>query len=318
MSTHSQPVADAEYIGTDQPEGLVEDLTGSTVLPPALPPMVSTPTIRGAIDGEVMPTGSVDRIRRYVDAAEKLIRGSLAMQVMAGFELSELHKRSPFSHGGKRRSSSQRANLIGVGTENPALGDSSSHVANLIDPTFAGHSNWADYVQQTFGVSYDTARRWMAMADAARSRLKRLDGWSALVKDLLDRPITALSEREMEVLNKGVQKLTDGRSQMDFLVELGLAKKPGNPSLGGNTGGRPASSGVIEGEALIKAATEDWAQAHRALIGGQCGFTVLSDAEIEAQLDTLTRALRVRREWLAAPANKRTQALVDTLAKTLA
>lgn len=316
MSTDT--IIPTEYIHrpTSAPE--IEDLTGSTVPPPALPPMVSTPTIRGAIDGEVMPTGSVDRIRRYVDAAEKLIRGSLAMQVMAGFELSELHKRSPFSHGGKRRSSSQRANLIGVGTENPALGDSSSHDANLIDPTFSGHSNWADYVQQTFGVSYDTARRWMAMADAARSRLKRLDGWSALVKDLLDRPITALSEREMEVLNKGVQKLTDGRSQMDFLVELGLAKKPGNPSLGGNTGGRGQSTGVIDEDALRTAAAQDWDQAYRALIGGGCTFTALDDAAIESQIDILARALRARREWIGTPAAKRNTALVDALGKILA
>jgi hypothetical protein len=314
MSSKDQPVADAEYIGTAQPEGLVEDLTGSTALPPALPPTANRMArlLTGPDSGVAV---SVERLKAFADASNRFARASLAMQVMAGIQLSEIRRLSPYTRGGmrSRKSNPHDAGLIENAHDSAVL----VKTAGENDP-FAGFATWEAFLGGCIGISADTAGRWMAMAEAARPRLKRIDGWGDLIRDLMERPIASLEPSEIDVLAKAVAKITDGRTQLDFLQELGIVKKPSNPSLGGNTGGRPASSGVLEGSVLIKAATEDWAQAHRALIGGQCGFTVLSDAEIEAQLDTLTRAIRVRREWLATPANKRNQSLVDTLAKTLA
>lgn len=290
----------------EQPES-IEDLTGAGHLPTVVP------APQAPID-PMAPTGSVLRLRQYVSTAQHLMKASLAMQVMAGFELSELKRLSPYRQGRKPVAGKkpQRAGFSNGSPDFPV-------VTKDAGPNFENAATWEEWLHAEIGISADTAGRWMAMADAARTRLRRLDGFGDLVRDLMERPITALSGPELELLESAVKKLTDGRTQMDFLAELGLAKKPGNPSLGGATqGGGPKSGvGLVDDAKIKAAAVEDWGLAERYLVGGAASFTVLDDSLIEAQLDVLVRAAQIRREWLAANSKDRTPALVAQLAKTL-
>lgn len=287
---------EVEVITPTRPQStdLVEDLTGGTAVPMRAVPMPVAPI---PTDGLTV-TGSIEKIRQYAQAAEKLARGSLAMQVMAGFELSELRKSSPYVQGGGRKQSGHRGRI----EENAP---------------FSAYSTWESFLEGHLSLPVRTASRWIAMADAARPRLRKLDGFQALVQDLLLRPISSLTEEETAVLTKAVAKITDGRSQLDFMAELGLVKQPGNPNLGGATQGGGRKGGLAAEDKIREQAQEDWHTAERALVGGGNSFTLLKDSEIEAQLEVLMRAARVRREWLATPAAKRTPGLVDQIQKTM-
>lgn len=285
---------------------VVEDIGGEV-------PTVTVPAIRSATTGEQGVGGSINRLRQYATQSDRFARASLAMQVMAGFELGQIKAESPYTRGGRRtpKSNPHDAGL----TENAH--NSAVLVKNEQANPFEGWPTWEGFLQGVLGISADTAGRWIAMAENARPRLKKLDGWGSLVRDLMERPIAALNPDEVDVLARAVAKITDGRTQLDFLQELGIVKRPGNPKLGGNTGGRPSASGVIDDDKVKAAAREDWFTTHRGIVGGGMSFTVLSDAEVESQIEWLSRAIRVRREWLGATSALRTPATIQTLGKTL-
>lgn len=285
----------------------IEDIGGEV-------PIITVPAIRSATTGEQGVGGSIDRLRQYATQSDRFARASLAMQVMAGFELLEIKAQSPYTRGGRR---TPKSNPHDAGLTKNAH-DSAVLAKTAPSNPFDGWPTWETFLNQALQISADTAGRWMAMAENARPRLKKLDGWGSLVRDLMERPISDLNPDEVEVLSRAVAKITDGRTQLDFLAELGIVKRPGNPALGGNTGGRPAAIGVIDDEAIKRAAVEDWATVDRGLRGGGMGFTVLTDAEIEAQIDLLTAAVRVRREWIAAPASARNPQTIKTLGQALA
>jgi hypothetical protein len=263
----------------------VEIVPAETALAPAAP----------KVPGEV--TGSVARLRQYASACEAMSRASVAMQVMAGFELLSLKKASPYTHGGNRK------------TPKPV---SSTQNASLIEDTYSGCHSWNEFVAITCGISHDRARRWMAMAEACKPRLKRLDGFQALISEILSKPITDLTQDETTLLKDAVGKISDGRTQLDFLVELGLVKRPGNPDLGGVTP-RGAKSGTPTDEIIRQMAREEWVAAARALSSYTVQFTTLPDSEVEAQISLLEAALAGRREWLRLKPAERTADRVGAL-----
>lgn len=160
---------------------------------------------------------------RYVQAAQLFQRASLAAQIMAGMELVALHKQWNVKRGGDRRS-------------NP-------HDAGL---------NWEDSVKQELGISADTASRWMEMAKAARKRLEKseLD-----LGDILEKSPSALTPAEQELLKSTVHKISDGQTQLEFLLECGVTKVPqGGGARGGNTGGRRSTTFTAEMQAEARRA----------------------------------------------------------------
>lgn len=275
-----------------------------------LPPIVTVPAIGHRVLQKPGLAGDVDRLKLYASSSDWFARASLAMQVMCGITLREIKRQSPYTQG-RRALPGKKPHDAGFSENGPEMG-----VSVASDP-FAGFPTWETFLKGTAGISADTAGRWMAMAEAALPRLRKLDGWGDMIQSLLDRPISNLAPDEVAMLSKAVAKITDGRTQLDFLAELGIVKRPGNPALGGNTGGRPAAIGVIDDDAIRRAATEDWATVDRGIRGGGMGFTVLTDAEIEAQIDLLTIAVRVRREWIAAPASARNPQTIKTLGQAL-
>lgn len=257
-----------------------------------------TPAVTG--NGQITVTGSVDRVRQYHGAAEQLGRAAVAMQVMAGFELAELRKLSPYRQGGRRG---------GKGPNSATLDQYRQ------DAGFDNWMTWEEFLAHGVGLSERTAGRYMAMAEAIRPRLKNLDGFGDLIREILEKPVSALTVEQTGLLTKAVNRIADGRTQLDFLEELGLLKKPGNPSLGGATagGGRKA----LSADRIVEASREDWGVAERQLRGIGATFTVLADADIEAQIAYLDQLATARRRWIKTPAAKRNDALVDEIAATL-
>ena len=108
---------------------------------------------------------------------------------MAGLGLLELHK--GYQRGGDRKSNTHDASLI-----------------------------WPEVVKRELGISHDTARRWMDMARAARPRLTKGD---IDLGRILEKHPGALTPAEQELLKTAVHKISDGKTQMEFLLECGVA-----------------------------------------------------------------------------------------------
>jgi hypothetical protein len=154
--------------------------------------------------------------RKYADAAAKFEKCKVACQVMAGFHLIELQTALRLGQGQYSRSKPNDSVLI------------EGHKPN--DSVY-GHKSWAEFVKSEVGISDDTARNWMNMARAAAPRIRKETGFKELPL-LNPSEMTAEQEKSVDAV---VHKLADGKSQMDFMMELGLAKKPqGSGAKGGH------------------------------------------------------------------------------------
>lgn len=241
--------------------------------------------------GEIELTGTAEGVRRWVDAAEKFGRCAVACQVMAGFELLELKKALGFVQGRK-----------------PAGGKNRND---------CGFSTWEEYVRSEVGLSDRTAFNWMRMAEAAKPRLKKLSGIGALIRDILTKPVADLSPTETQLLTDAVHKLTDGRTQMDFMVELGLAKAPqGSAAKGGNLGHGAAST--PSDEDMRKVVRESWTHIAERLSLEKESFTLLDDPQVEALIDYTDRLNRAMRGWLRTPKAERGPEAVNKAKELLA
>lgn len=147
---------------------------------------------------EVLEPDEWQEAKKWARAASQFEKGKLAAQVMAGFALEEL--RSKWNRMGKKTTSLS---------------------------TLRG---WQDRVKQEIGISHVTALNWIAMAEACGKRLKKqqVDGKAAFT-ELMDRPIHDWTDAQVETVTVAVQKLTDGRTQLDFMQELGLTKPAPKP-----------------------------------------------------------------------------------------
>ena len=151
----------------------------------------------------------------WVNAIKLFEVSRLAAQVLAGFELIQLHEHYAVKRGGDRRSKPHDAAL-----------------------------NWETIVKERLGVSPDTAWRWMEMAKAARPRLKKLGaGFGELIELMLTNP-GAVQPDQLETVRGAVAKLTDGYTQLEFMEEMGLVKL----SRSGATGGARTKSKADDAE----------------------------------------------------------------------
>ncbi|MDR2673885.1 MAG: hypothetical protein LBC18_03210 [Opitutaceae bacterium] len=149
-------------------------------------------------------------VRRYVEAATLFQRASLAAQIMAGLGLLELHKQyNP--KGGRPK---KLPHDVGVFSE-----------------------PWPEAVKRHLGVSDQTAYRWMEMAKAARPRLTKGD---IDLGRILEKHPSALTPAEQELLKTAVHKISDGHTQMEFLLSCGITKTPQG---GGAKGGAREGAG---------------------------------------------------------------------------
>jgi hypothetical protein len=133
------------------------------------------------------------KARRFIEAATLFQRASLAGQIMAGLELSELHR--------IYESQGKRSDLT----------------------SFHGETKftWEQALEKEVGISRTTAWRWMEMGRAARPRLAKSD---LELGAILEKNPGALTAAEQELLKKAVHKISDGKTQLEFMLEAGVTK----------------------------------------------------------------------------------------------
>lgn len=285
---------------------IIRETVGSTLTaPPPVPEAVRGPG-RPREYPEIRIEASWDAVKRYSDAAAKLSRATTALQVMAGFELMEIKAR--YHQPGRRTdlaaTSTHRASrLNGSVDSEPLKGQQERPIG------------FQEACQLYVGISHDTARRWISMAEAVKPRLKKLPGLGHLIAQILERPIAELSADDSRLLEQAVHKVADGRTQTDFLIELGIVKNPGNPNPGGGPGGSKPR-GLPDDETILKAAREDWVATYRLLFRNP-SFTTLPSHEIEATIDMLDRHVKARKLWLRTPAHERNADLIRQITESI-
>lgn len=236
------------------------------------------------VPNDLVIAGEWDRVRQYAQAAREFGRAQVACQVMAGLELLELRKRHRVTTG--------------------------KHVNE--------GPSWPDLVAEHAGISDDSARRWIAMAEGVRPRLKKLPGVGALFRELLERPLHELTVEQHHLLEQAVHKATDGMTQIEFLRELGIAKLPPGHGVKGGArgGGRPPKSLVPPSEEEMQAAARsDWGQLYAILDASRASFAILNDFEVDAQIATLELHVKARKAWLRVPKKDRTQPLLQQISE---
>lgn len=180
--------------------------------------------VKTSFDFPAQANNTWDAVRYWVGMSARLKQADLACQVMAGFALRELHQ----------------THKIGPGQPKKELPN---------DLVISHRSqSWAQIVQAEVGVSDETARNWMKMADGVKSRWKKLPVRDRL-SALMTVPPSQWSEPDALLISEAVHKATDMRTQAEFMWDLGIAKKPQGSGARGRKpgeGGRPKDLDMSE------------------------------------------------------------------------
>lgn len=229
-----------------------------------------------------------DTVKYWADLSSKFQHASVAAQVMAGFALNELQK----THGTKP---GKRTDLA-------------------TSPNDSERLNWSDLVKEQAGISDDTARNWMHMAKGVKAKWKKLAPQDRL-KALMAVSPSQWSEKDMKLVCDSLHKVTDGKSQLDFMRELGLAKKPrGNndPTPGP---ARKLTTAELSDQAKAQA-LEDSGRMGQVVKNSNANFFLLTggnDMELDAQISVLEFALKLRRLWAKTPKAKRDAKTIEAM-----
>lgn len=218
-------------------------------------------------------------VREHVALATKFAHGQLACQVVAGMELAALKKE------------------FGISAGRPST--KLPHGAVIKIP------HWDDLVKERAGISDDTARRWIAMAEGIKKKWKNLPS-ASLLRMLVQSPPSQWSDDDTKAIFTALHKCTDGLTQMEFMLDIGVAKKPSGGKGGAHGGGKKKLSLEEATEVKRQLASTDFAEAAQILDDLRESFTLLTDDEITAQIAALERSIKARLKWLSKPAAKRT------------
>ena len=239
-------------------------------------------------------------VKYWADLAAKFQHASVAAQVMAGFALCELRKTSNKKPG------------------NPNFGKTSSQLPHDVVIAHDGKS-WADMVQDYAGISDETARRWMLMAEGIKARWKKLAP-QARLKQLMAVSPSDWNEKDTKLVCDSLHKVADGSTQLEFMRELGLAKaKPGNANP--TSGPHKKLTTEQEQARAIELALEDSGMMGRWVSAANKSFMLTArdnDVEISAQISVLEFALKLRHKYLNTPRAKRGDALVKEIENLIA
>jgi hypothetical protein len=245
------------------------------------------------------------QVRYWADIAGKFQHASLAAQVMAGFALAELRHQNRIQPGKPKKILPHDAVISGQPPEPVCPGVRPGQAAAENKPS------WPELVQKNAGVSDDTARRWILMADGIKTRWKKLEPQDRL-RQLMLVPVSDWTGTDTQLVNDALYKVTDGSTQLEFMRELGLARqKSGGPGRApGCDGAKPALT-LAETAALRQTqARVNWFDLQKLLAAYREKFLTLSDDEVTAQIADLEAALNPRKAWLKHPINRRDPALI--------
>jgi hypothetical protein len=233
--------------------------------------------------------GTWDGARQWIAHAKRAHEFALTCQIMVGFELLALRE----SHGETR------------GRPAAENGEWNRRIA------------FEDVAVGETGLGRRTVFSLMAMAERSvpllRKRSDLLRGF-----DPRSLPISSLPSPQLEALSSAVRKLTDGLTQSEFLVELGLAKAPqGSRTTGGARDRKAFLSPSEQAAARQELARQDWTLIERSLNTSGTRFLLLEDQDVRSQIDVLEVHLKARKEWVSKPREQRKPAAIEDLLKAL-
>lgn len=260
------------------------------VVPPEAQPLALSKAMQKKIDTAPMSVlGTWDGARRWIADAKRAHEFALACQIMVGFELLTLRE-----HHGETRG------------RPTADGDPDERKVSF-----------EDLAQNETGIGPRTVFRLMAMAEKAvpllRKRSQILRGF-----DPRSVPLSSLPSPQLDALSSAVRKLTDGLTQSEFLVELGLAKAPqGSRTMGGARDRKAPLSLSDQVAAKQELAREDWRHIETCLLTSGTRFLLLDDVEVRGQIDVLEVHLKARKEWVSQPRDKRKPTAIEDLLKAV-
>lgn len=218
-----------------------------------------------------------DSARRWLDHSKRLQEAALFCQMMVGLELIALQASTPKT------------------AHRPKRGETPANAAGVSFTSLA--------IKET-GLSERTVRTFMRMAEAALPRLRKNPALKGF--DPRTQSINLLPPAQQSALSTAVRKITDGLTQSDFLIELGLAKAPqGSAVKGGARDRKAAPSPQEQAAAEAGLATTALKGALMHLRGMHSRFTLMPDEEFEGYLIELEGRVQAYRRWLETPKNRR-------------
>jgi len=237
---------------------------------------------------DINAPASWSQVKHWAGLAANFAHASVASQVMAGFGLIEMRKQ--FNSQGKRAD----------------LATSPHDVAKL---------GWQETVEKEVGISDETARRWIAMAEGIKARWKKLAPQKRLM-ELMSVSPNQWTDDDTKLITDSLHKVADGSTQLEFMRELGLAKLPqGAGATGGKGGAKKKLNLAEEAELRTIQARMEWAAIEQGLKVYTDKFLLLTDAEITAQLSLPEVAIAARNAWLKQPLDRRDPAAISILFK---
>jgi hypothetical protein len=229
-----------------------------------------------------------------MDHAKYMHEAALYCQVMLGLELLALRESHPETRGRKPK----REIVAATAT-----------------------ISFVDLIKKETGLSQCQGYQIIRMAEAAIPRLKKAAG----LRDFnpTAQGVALLPEGQRAALSAAVRKLTDGLTQTDFLIALGLAKAPGGAGAkGGNLGGKKADlTADEEAAAHAKLGLMAYHDGVTGLRNVGIRFTLLPDEAVMGQVADLEALLPVlisaRKTWLRQPKDRRDPTSIQPILDSL-
>ncbi len=175
-------------------------------------------TIAEKFSAPVPVLGTWEAARSWLGYAKQFEQCKLFAQTMLGFELLEQQRKNGVKHGNNQKASTSQ------------LG-----------------KPWEELLEEELKIPKSSAYRFMEMAKKAAPKLRRMIGIKGL--DLLNTPISKLPMVQQHMLTDAVKKLTDGKTQLELGIELGMyraAKAGANP--GDKRGGNKTAPTIKPGD----------------------------------------------------------------------
>ncbi len=247
-----------------------EPTTQNDSLPQPLTQTDATLTATNAINPTPAPQppgeASWESVRRWTDWAAKFGRGSLACQVMAGFGLLGLRDTYDIKNG------------------RPSHDKKLSHNEKV---------SWNNLVSNELHISSATTYRWMKMAKALRDQYGDLTAPDRL-RALLGTSPKDWTTDDSELVVALVDQVTDGKTALAFLRELGVTRRPARPQRQAH----PKPDKTLPTDQQIETAKTRWDKLRRELRQYGRAFEILDELDVSAQIVILTTATHARQNWL--------------------
>ena len=234
------------------------------------------------------PQGTWQAAKTWLDHAQKFEQCKLWSQVMCGFELIELNKQW------KRQGA--RTDIADGPPQGPLT---SSQPETKFD-------SFQDAVEKELSVSIATAYRFIDMAKAAAPKLRKISGLEDFDPSAI--AISAMTAPKQELLAQAVHKITDGKTQLEFALDLGLCKAlPGAnvPGRDPGDGGRKKISLDEAAQIARDMADHSWKAISHKFLAYRDDFMFRTDDQITGEIAELERQIKARKMWLEQPRDKR-------------